>query len=211
MLKVKKIAVTGSLSAGKTTVCQLFKALGAYVVSADEIVHRLLSPGTPLSDRVVTLLGPSVLTGTAGERQLNRRKIADIVFSNPEQLMALEALLHPAVFKEIDETYEKINQSKQHPLFVAEIPLLYETKQEDRFDTVIAVVSEESLCKDRFQHKKTTTPQEFTMRMNRQLPPQFKAEQADYTLYNNGSLDLLEAQVKALYSQLIQASLPKKG
>jgi len=194
MLKIKKVAVTGGLAAGKTTVCQLFKSLGAYSVSADEIVHHLLSPGTPFSKRVVDLLGSSILS----EGKIDRQKMAEIVFAHPKQLKALEDLLHPAVFKEIDHLYKEINQSKQYPLFVAEIPLLYETKQENHFDAVITVLSEENLCRSRFNN-----PEEFTMRMNRQLSPQFKATQADYTIHNNGSLDQLLLQVKALYSQLI--------
>ena len=63
MLKLKKIAVTGGLAAGKTTVCQLFKELGAYVVSADEIVHQLLSPDTAVGQQVVSLLGSDIVSG----------------------------------------------------------------------------------------------------------------------------------------------------
>ena len=206
MLKVKKVAVTGSLSAGKTTVCQLFKNLGAYVISADEIVHHLLSPGTPISKQVIDLLGPDSLT----DDKLDRKKMANSVFSEPKRLAALEALLHPAVFNEIDQTYNRINQSKQYPLFIAEIPLLYETKQEKHFDTVITVLSEEELCKERFLQKKPSAPEEFTMRMKRQMSAQLKAEKSDYTIYNNGTLDQLKTQVKALYSQLIQASTSNK-
>ena len=81
MLKVKKIAVTGGLSAGKTTVCQLFKNLGAYVMSADEIVHRLLSTEISIIQQVVSQFGTRVLSGD----QLDRKKIADLVFSCPEK------------------------------------------------------------------------------------------------------------------------------
>src|SRR5271157_2236178 len=108
MLKVRKIAVTGGLSAGKTTVCQLFKELGAYVISADEIVHQLLSPGTPTAQQVVNLLGSDVLQS----KQLDRSKIAAIVFSQKDHLNALEAILHPAVFNEIEQRYQHVIQEK---------------------------------------------------------------------------------------------------
>ena len=79
MLKLKKIAVTGGLAAGKTTVCQLFKELGAYVVSADEIVHQMLSPDTVVGQQVVSLLGSDIVSGLG----IDRKKIAAKVFYPP--------------------------------------------------------------------------------------------------------------------------------
>ena len=74
MLKLKKIAVTGGLAAGKTTVCQIFKELGAYVVSADEIVHQLLSPDTAVGQQVVSLLGSDIVSGQIIRSEEDRRK-----------------------------------------------------------------------------------------------------------------------------------------
>ena len=85
MLKIKKVAVTGGLAAGKTTVCQLFKELGACVVSADEIVHQLLSPGTAVGQQVVSLLGSDIIS----DQGLDRKKIAAKVFSQPDLLLSL--------------------------------------------------------------------------------------------------------------------------
>src|SRR5580700_5876146 len=98
MLKTKKIAVTGGLAAGKTTVCQIFKELGAYVVSADEIVHQLLSPGTTVGQQVIKLLGSDIISG----QELDRKKIAAKVFFQRDLLHLLEEIIHPAVFDEIE-------------------------------------------------------------------------------------------------------------
>ena len=97
MLKLKKIAITGGLSAGKTTVCQLFKECGAYVMSADEIVHRLLSPHTRIGQQVIALLGSDILSGA----EIDRKKVSEKVFPYPDKLRALERIIHPAVFDEI--------------------------------------------------------------------------------------------------------------
>ncbi len=201
MLELRKIAVTGGLSAGKTTVCQLFKELGAYVVSADEIVHQLLSPGTPTAQQVVNLLGSAVLT----EKKLDRKKIAGIVFSQREHLAALEAILYPAVFDEIERRYQHVIQEKKHVLFVVEIPLLYEAEAEGLFDTIISVVAERSLCQSRFE-KKGSTALEFDKRMLRQILPEDKAKRAHYTIENNGTFEQLKSNVKVLFSKLIKES-----
>ena len=198
MLKVKKIAVTGGLAAGKTTVCHIFSELGAYVVSADEIVHQLLSPNSAIGQQVVSLLGSSIVSGS----QFDRKKIAAKVFSQPTLLRALEEIVHPAVFNEIERRYQLVNQERKHPLFVAEIPLLYESEGEGRFDGVISVFADPELCKKRFVQETHQDAQEFDKRMTRQIKPQQKIDRAQYTIENNGNLQELKQIVKNLFSQL---------
>lgn len=200
MLKVKKIAVTGGLSAGKTTVCQIFKELGAYVVSADEIVHQLLSPGTATAQQVAHLIGSDIESGS----ELDRKKIAAKVFSHPDLLTKLEKILHPAVFNEIERRYNQVSQEKKHSVFIAEIPLLYEAEgeEEERFDGIISVLANPDLCRSRYEAQTHHPAQEFDKRMNRQLPPEHKAEKAHYKIENNGTLDELKKNVQVLYSQL---------
>lgn len=199
MLKLKKIAITGGLAAGKTAVCQLLKELGAYVVSADEIVHRLLSPQTNIGQRVISLLGLDILNGT----EIDRKKVSSKVFPHPEKLQALEQIIHPAVFDEIEKQYQQIKKKGKYQLFVAEIPLFYESQNEKHFDVVISVVADPSLCKERFLRKKGHTELEFQQRMTHQLDQNTKAKQAHYVLQNSGTLEELRAQVKTLFSNLI--------
>ncbi|MBS0605041.1 MAG: dephospho-CoA kinase [Verrucomicrobia bacterium] len=198
MLKIKKIAVTGGLAAGKTTVCKIFKELGAYVVSADEIVHQLLFPGTATGQQIATLLGSDIISGN----EFDRKKIAAKVFSQPHLLAALEDLLHPAVFDEIERRYQQVNKEKKQALFVAEIPLLYEVSAEGRFDCVVSVTASPEVCKERFVKEKQGSPEEFDKRMSRQISPEKKADKAHYTIENNGTFEQLKTNVNTLYSQL---------
>lgn len=192
MLNIKKVAVTGGLAAGKTTVCQFFKECGATVVSADEITHKLLSPGTITAQRVVSLLGQEIISGSV----IDRKKMAAIVFSQPQLLESLEKILHPAVFDEIEEHYKKAQQDPKATLFIAEIPLLYEAQKEALFDAVIVVTAREELCRSRSHIK------EFDARMKRQMAPETKLSKATYAIQNNGNLEALKAQTKQIYSQL---------
>jgi dephospho-CoA kinase len=198
MLKIKKIAVTGGLAAGKTTVCQIFKELGAYVVSADEIVHQLLSPGTAVGQQVVRLLGSDTISG----QEFDRKKIAVKVFSQPDLLLALEEIIHPAVFDEIERKYQQINREKKYSLFLAEIPLLYESEREGRFDAVISVFADPELCRKRFVQQTHQPVQEFEKRMTRQIEPKVKNDKAHYSVENNGDFEQLKTKIETLYFQL---------
>ena len=194
MLILKKVAITGGLASGKSSVCKMFESLGAYTVSADAIVHQLLSPSTPIGKQIIQLLGQEIVQN--GE--FDRQKIASKVFNNKKILKSLEGLLHPATFKEIENQYNKIKNQNTHALFVAEIPLLYESESAHLFDHVIAVRSDEPIAKKRTKESN----EEFEQRMTHQLPIAEKCAKADYIIENNGTLEQLETQVKTLYKQL---------
>lgn len=200
MLSLRKVAVTGGLSSGKSTVCNILRQCGAYVVSADEIVHQLLSPETPLGKRLIHLLGQEVVT----DGEFSRKAIAKKVFTQPLLLKELEALLHPAVYEVMKKEFETVKKSGATKLFVAEIPLLFESgKGSSWFDAVITVTSLSENCLQRFIAKGGTR-EEYQNRMQNQMPQQMKADQSDYIISNDLDISSLKEQVKDLYQILIQ-------
>lgn len=201
MLKLKKVAIIGGLSSGKSSVCRILKELGAYVVSADKIVHQLLSSDTHLGQEIVKLLGSDVLVN----QKLDRSRIARIVFHNPKLLIALEELIHPAVYRELDKDYERQRSlSNPPPLFVAEIPLLFESGGKRDYDAVVAVVADLEICRDRFEKATGNDQTEFNKRMARQLSLNEKAMLADYVIMNNGTISDLQQTTRELYQELIK-------
>lgn len=198
MLNLRKVAVTGGLSCGKSSVCRFFKKFGAFVVNADEIVHRLLSPETNLGQRVIQLIGSDIIINN----QIDRSKIAQKVFNQPSLLHALEQILHPAVQEEIEKQYEQANQEKTGKLFVAEIPLLYEAGMEGFYDAVITVAADPMISKERFQKTTGKSAEEFEKRSKQQMQINEKAQKADYVIINNGSLQELEDKTKKLMNLL---------
>lgn len=176
-----RVAVTGGIASGKTTVCQMFRRLGAHVISADQIVHQLLKQDPQVKSEVVHLLGESILVG--GE--IERDRVADLVFRDEKLLKQLESLLFPKVFATIDREL-----SEREGLCVVEIPLLFETGADKNYDATIAVVSDEVRGKD------------LEIRARHQLPSQEKAAKATYVITNNGTLEELEQQVKDIHRRL---------
>mgnify|MGYP002783744503 CR=1 FL=1 len=203
MLALKKIAITGGIASGKSSVCQFFQELGAFVVSADALVHELLSLENSLGQQVLNLFGPQILHNG----KIDRRMLAAKVFADPLLLEALEKLLHPAVLQKIEELYEQAKQKQAYTLFVVEIPLLYEIHSEDAYDAVVAVLADEPLAKKRFCEA-GHSQDEYDKRMNRQWQPKEKAKRANYTLINNGSLAELRQEVVKLNSILKENQFP---
>lgn len=198
MLNLRKIAVTGGLSCGKSSVCRFFKELGAYVVSSDEIVHRLLSPNTNLGQQVIRLLGDDIIVNG----QIDRSIIADKVFNNSVLLLSLEKLLHPAVLSEIEKQYQQIKNRADIPLFVAEVPLLYEISGEKNFDNVVTVWSEPELCRKRFTETTGNKDDEYDRRMARQLSPEEKIKRADFVIRNCGSMEDMRNAVVTIFNKI---------
>jgi dephospho-CoA kinase len=198
VLTLKKVAVTGGLSCGKSSVCQFFKKFGASVVSADEIVHRLLTPETKSGQNVIRLIGNDVLINN----QIDRSKIAEKVFNQPSLLDSLEKILHPAVQEEIEHFYDEAVKSGQTKLFVAEVPLLFEAGSDRFYDAVIAVIADIETSKERFIRATHKDAQEFKKRSSRQLSLDEKAQKADYVIVNDGSLEDLEVKTKNLMNIL---------
>lgn len=199
MLKRKKIALTGSLASGKTLASRYFKDLGAYVVNADEIVHHLLTPKTDLGKKIVKLLGEDVVV----KNEFDRTRIAKKVFLHPKLLRSLENILHPRAYEEIEREYDNYQKQKNPPLlFLAEIPLLFETEGQRFFDTTITVVADQEKCWDRYRKQTGYEREEFNRRMARQLPQHVKAAKSDFIINNNGTEKELKKSIEQIYKDL---------
>lgn len=196
---LKKVAVTGGLACGKSSVCQSFRELGAHVVSADKIVHQLLSPKTSISQQVITLCGKDIIVNG----QIDRSLVAKKIFNDQAMRLSLEKLLHPAVLREIEKQYQEVNEQGNVVLFVAEIPLLFEINGESTFDYTIAVSAPHELCRQRFKAASGYDDEEYDKRMKQQLPLETKVKRADFVIENRGSLTDLYQAVAQLYKKIV--------
>ncbi len=192
MLKLIKIALTGSIACGKSTALKIFKKNGAYIVSADEIVHKMLKEDEKLKEKIIDLLGSKVVENST----LNRKKIAEIVFENPELLRKLEKLIHPSVIKEIKEESQKAKK-QDYKLFVVEIPLLFEMKREMFFNIIVLITAKDEIAKKRHQDER-----DFVRRKNLMMPVEKKEKLSTYIIDNNSTIENLEEKINKLSQKL---------
>src|SRR5206468_11812058 len=178
------VAITGGIGAGKSEALASFARHGAAVVSSDEIVHRLLREDAAVGKALTARFGDRILD-EAG--QIDRTKIAEIVFSDGESLEWLEALLHPLVVEEYMDWREQLAASPSPPPVTAtEVPLLYEVGGQDRFDVVVVVTAPPAV-------RSARTEVSTQDREPRLLPDSVKVAKADFTFDNDGSPEELDA------------------
>jgi dephospho-CoA kinase len=186
-LNTLNVAITGGIGAGKSEALRAFARHGAATASADEIVHRLYAD-PDVRHALVERWGEGVLSG--GE--VDRKRVGAIVFADRGELAWLESLLHPRV---VDEQ-ARWRTEQTAPLAVVEVPLLYETGGEARFDAVVVITASEEVRRAR------TEVADVVERQGRLLSDDEKAGKADFVYVNDGSLEDLDAFVRGVVQRL---------
>ncbi len=193
MTRPVAVAITGGIGAGKSEALAAFRRSGAATVSSDEIVHELLLRDD-VREVVRQRFGNGVVNPADGH--LDRGAIASVVFADREALEWLEALLHPLVAAEYLTWREQLAGLPEPPrVCVTEVPLLYETGAEGRFDRVVVITAPEAVRHGRSQLAADN-------RELRLLPDADKVARADYSYVNTGSLAELEGFVRSVMDDL---------
>jgi len=186
------IGLTGGIAAGKSEALAAFERLGAATISSDAVVHELLE-GEPLLSRLVERWGEDVAPGGA----VDRSRVGEVVFADPEQLKWLEAQIHPLVGERIGGWLASLPEATE--VAVVEVPLLFESGMEGVFDTTVAVVASEGLRRERAGARGHALVDE---REARQLAQDEKAARAAHVVENDGSVEDLERELSALLARL---------
>lgn len=187
-----KIGLTGGIAAGKSEALKAFARLGAATLSSDEVVHELLE-GEPLRGRLVERWGPDVASGDG----VDRAKIGEIVFADPEELTWLEQQIHPLVQARTAEWLHSLPAETE--VAVVEVPLLFEVGGERPFDTTVSIVTSDEVRRERAAARGHALVDE---REARQLTQTEKAERAEHVIENDGSVEDLERALSALLEKL---------
>jgi len=191
-----KVGLTGSIATGKSTVAELLKKEGAYVIDADKVVHSLLEK-EDIKQKIRELFG-NVFTENGS---VDKKKLAQIVFSNERKRKQLESILHPEVFREIERFFTDVWEKDLKAVAVAEVPLMIETGSYKNYDVVVVVYAPENVQLERLT-KKGMEKEEAIKRIRSQMSPEEKIKYGDFVINNAGSLEELEKEVKKLYQKL---------
>jgi dephospho-CoA kinase len=195
---ILRVGVTGGIGSGKSLVCSLFSHLNVPVLSADDIAKELMQSDKALRQALVVLLGAETF-GSDGT--LNRKHVAEKIFSSPGLQRKVNQLVHPRVEAEIQKRFGKLAQSG-NKIAIVEAALIYEAGFDKQLDTVIVVDAPEEDRIRRVVERDRTTVEAVRKRIVAQAGPESKIRKADYVIKNSGSVIDLEQAVRFLFSIL---------
>ena len=189
-----RIALTGSIGMGKSTVAQMFERAGVPVFDADAVVRRLQAEDSEL----IAAIGER-FSHTVSEGVLDREALAAKVLGRPDELSALEAIVHPAVHS---ERARFLVANRDKPALLFDIPLLFETHGEQAFDKVIVVSAPADVQRERVLARPGMTEAKLAAILERQIPDSEKRARADFVIDTGSDLSTTEAQVRDILACL---------
>jgi dephospho-CoA kinase len=191
-----RIGLTGGIACGKTTVANLFAALGVPIVDTDLLAREVVAPGSPLLAQVAAHFGPELIQP---DGSLDRRELRSRVFADPRERLWLEQLTHPAIRALTDERCD----AASGPYVVVAIPLLVETSGAARFERVLVVDCEPELQLARLTARDGTTREEALRMLAAQAPRAARLAVADDVIHNDGDIAHLRDQVETLHRRYV--------
>ncbi|HMX05033.1 MAG TPA: dephospho-CoA kinase, partial [Chitinophagales bacterium] len=174
-----KVGITGGIGSGKSTVCKIFEVLGVPVYYADERAKEILQTDAEIIKRVKDLFGEDVYDSN---HVLDRKRVAFVVFHEPEFLAQYNKIIHPAVLLDSEKWMQR---HLQYPYVIKEAALLFESGGNKQLDKVICVTAPEDLRIQRVMQRDNTTEEQVRSRMANQMSEEEKLEKSDFILYND--------------------------
>jgi dephospho-CoA kinase len=188
-----RIALTGSIGMGKSTVASMFERAGLPLFDADAVVRKLQAAG-PLVEQI-----GARFPGTVHDGVLDREKLAAIVLDEPAQLQLLESIVHPKV---VEARRQFIDEHRHARALLFEIPLLFETGSQSEFDKIVVVSAPAAVQRARLMQRPGMTEEKFTAMLARQMPDDEKRARADFVIDTGADLSTTERQVRDILACL---------
>jgi dephospho-CoA kinase len=193
------IGLSGGIGTGKSTVAAYLRSLGYPVADADSLAHQALEPGQESWRQVVQAFGPELLQKSSQE--IDRKKLAQIVFKDPSKMIQLEKIIHPYVQSKVALLRAEWS-SQGHSMAFYDVPLLFEKNLEDQFEKTLFVYSAPEIQLERIKKRNPWSDQEIKERLSHQLPLDSKKERANFVVDNSTSEVRTREQVDKILVQL---------
>ncbi|MFH0839663.1 MAG: dephospho-CoA kinase [Candidatus Omnitrophota bacterium] len=193
------IGITGGVGTGKTSVAAMFKKFGALVLDADKITHENMEKGKNMYRRIIKEFGKDILSRSG---QIERRKLAAVVFKDRIALDRLCAIVHPVVIRRVNEYIKKATEKPGIPAVIIDAPLLLEAGMHSILDALIVVKASVRTQIERTGKKTVQSPAEIKRRMRNQIPLRKKLILADYVIDNEGSKRNMRKIVSKIWKEI---------
>jgi dephospho-CoA kinase len=201
------VGLTGGIASGKSTIADMLKKEGAYIIDIDMISRDVVKPGKPAWRAVVHIFGKEVLNG---DQTLNRKKVGDIVFSDAEKRKKLEEIIHPKITAEKLMKINEIAKKDNHAVVIIDIPLLIETDKQDTVDKVVLVYTSPQGHIERLVKRDGLTLEDAHKRLASQMLIESKKKYAHYIINNEEPLEQIEKKVKEIFRELKKEEAQKQ-
>jgi dephospho-CoA kinase len=198
---MRVIALTGGIGCGKSLAAEYFADFGAIVIDADQLARAAIERGSAGFDQVVSIFGDSILKNG----DIDRRALGELVFKDPSSKVKLENIIHPWVRQEFEEAVDSL---KADETLVYEIPLLFETGGQDRFDIVVTIESSMENRVTRLRARGLHIS-EIEARIAAQATREQRESIADFLIENDGSEDELLRKVENIWDELANKDVKK--
>ncbi len=195
-----KTGITGTIASGKTSVSILFRKRGFAVFNSDNYAKMATHNGNPCWQPLVSILGDEVVDMNG---DIDRKKMADIIFHDEEKRKAVNACVHPYVIEGMRNFFSRHSNDK---LVFAEVPLLFEAGIENEFDRIIVVTCSKDTAVERMMRDRDYTKEEALARYDHQIDPEIQKQKADIVIENNGDLKELDHKVNLVTAKLRKES-----
>jgi dephospho-CoA kinase len=187
------IGLTGGIATGKSESAKHFKKMGTFIIDADEISHDLTAKGMPALGELVKYFGKDILRKDGA---LNRRKLAEIIFTDPESKLRVEKILHAYIIARINDIVAK--KYKKHDV-VIDAPLLFEVGLDRICDKIVVIWAPYNVQAKRLASRDSLNAEQVKKRINSQMPIEEKVKLSDYVVDNTGTKSDLSKKIKELY------------
>ena len=193
------IGLTGSIGTGKSEVARQLEALGASIISADQVGHEAYTPNTEAWEQVVAAFGDDILQD---DGEIDRRKLGAVVFSDPGQLEKLNQIMHPRMARMVADKIEELRDQGVE-VVVVEAALLFEAGWDSLVEEVWVTDSTEQVVIERLKQRNGMSEEEARKRISSQMGRTERLERSDYVIENSGDIATLGSTIKELWDRRV--------
>jgi dephospho-CoA kinase len=193
------VGLTGGIASGKSLACRIFRELGAHIVDADQLSRDVVRPFSPAWKEVVEAFGEEILSR---DSEIDRPRLAEIIFADEERRRRLETILHPRIADETARRVEELKKKYPDGIIIVDAALMIEVEMHENFEKLVVVFVDEETQARRLMERDLLGKADAYRRINAQMPLTRKIEFADYVIDNNGSPEHTKKEVARVYGEL---------